>query len=254
LNSINSKSSKINLTYFDVGNSSSCFINTPGDYNVLINAGTSSKNYSNAENNIIPFLKLRSKEHIDLLIVTNLDKNEARNLIRLASNYKINKIVLPEAFKFLLDDDYLKEKMFSQNLCFINNALKLENTGELGIYICPVNKIKDNLIVKINYGEEKFIFTDFKNSDINGNNLFENNETAILKVPSSGSFNIITQELIAASNPKNVIISTRKENKKLNSDIFTSTLEKSGINVYKTFQNGALIFESDGEKTDIVNW
>ena len=92
-----------------------------------------------------------------------------------------------------------------------------------------------------------------KENEINLN-FNENLKTSVLKVPAFGSFGLVSPEFIVKANPDNVVISSGKEKKRFNSDVFVKSLEEIGIEVIKISDKGAVIFESDGEETHRVDW
>ena len=104
------------------------------------------------------------------------------------------------------------------------------------------------------YGNQKFVFTDSKKAANERLNIFNNIETAVFRVPSFGSFINTKPQTIANVSPKNIVISAKNESKGYESDVFSSVLEKVGIKTHKTSKNGAVIFKTDGLKTELVDW
>jgi len=258
IRSIVNENSNATLTYLDVGNSSSCLISSPNGSNVLVDAGTSSIKYTSAERNVIPYLKSRGVKELDLLIVTSLNKDEFRNLIYFVKNFPVKKILIPAYYKPVFEEIEFKLYFEKVNIEFINTSKIISDFSGLRFYLIYVNKsvTGSSMLVHFLYGNELFTFSDTK--DINEEYLYGLvricDTTAVLKVPASGSFNFTSAEFLVKSNPKNIIISSSRSYKRLNSDIFSETMEKSGIKVFKINESGAVIFETDGEKTESVKW
>lgn len=245
------------LTYLDVGNSSSCLISFPENkYNVLINAGTSTPKYTASERNVIPYLKSLGVDHLDQLMITSMNKDEFRNLIYLVQNLSVNKIVIPEYYKplFLINDF----KLLFQNTSieYINSSVKIAEGDNFRFYFFYLvqNIPSPSMLVKFKYGNEEFVFCDSRN--LNEDYFYSRmtGATRVLKVPASGSFNYTSPEFIVRTNPSYVVLSTSKNSKRLHSDIFSRSLEYEGIQVFKIAEQGAVIFKTDGSKTELVDW
>ena len=77
----------------------------------------------------------------------------------------------------------------------------------------------------------------------------------VLKTAGAGSFDYGSTGFLVKSNPEFVVISSsRSTRKNLNTDIFTESLEHIGINVLKTNENGAVVFETEGNETRKAEW
>lgn len=254
--SLMDKNDKLTLAYLDVGNSSSCIISSPKGENILINQGTSSAKYTSAERNIIPYLKNKGVKEIDLLLITSLNKDEFRNLIYLVNNIPIRKILVPVFYKPVFDDSVFSSKFSGQNIEFVRNPGIISSFSDLRIYVAYNYDIlpSASMMVHIVYGSEAYTFSDAKDIDEeNYYGMFKPNQTTrILKVPASGSFNFTSPEALIKFDPENVVISSVRSKKRWNSDIFSESLKMTGINVLNVGESGAVIFETDGKKTERI--
>jgi competence protein ComEC len=247
---------KVTLSYLDVGNSNSCLITSPDGTNILVNAGTSSVKYTSAERNVIPYLKGRGVKFLDMLLIASLNKDEFRNLIHLVNNYPVNKIIVPLHYKPVFETDEFKNNFASKNIDYIESSKLISDFSEMRFYLVYDNKFVNgsSMLAHFIYGNELFTFSDTK--DIYEENLYSrinlNDKTSVLKIPASGSFNFTSAEYIVKSNPDNIIISASRNVKRLNSDIFSETMKRTGINVLSINETGAVIFETDGLETERV--
>lgn len=250
------ENNRVTLAYLDVGNSSSCLISSPNGVNVLVNAGTSSVKYTSAERNIIPYLKGRGVSELDLLIITSLSKDEFRNLIYFVKSYHVKKILVPAYYKTVFETDEFKRYFKKANIEYIDCSKTISTFPEFRIYLLYDSNASgtSSMLVHFLYGSRLFTFSDTK--DINEEYIYGcvsvADTTEILKVPASGSFNFTSAEYLVKSNPNNMVISSSRNYKRLNSDIFSKTMEKIGINVFRINESGAVIFETDGKKTEGV--
>jgi beta-lactamase superfamily II metal-dependent hydrolase len=114
------------------------------------------------------------------------------------------------------------------------------------------------MMAELLYGEQSFLFNDSYELEEDLRNaafLPDDLTVQVLKTAGAGSFDYVSAEFLAKSNPEYVIISSsRSTRKKLNTDIFTESLEYIGVNVLKTNENGSVIFKTDGGVTERVYW
>ncbi|RPI16654.1 MAG: DNA internalization-related competence protein ComEC/Rec2 [Ignavibacteriae bacterium] len=255
INDLIHSTDKVRFAYLDVGNSGTCLISTPGNKNVLIGCGASSVKYTSAERNIIPYLKLQGINKIDVLLITSLSKNEFRNLEFLVKNFQVSRIYIPSYYRSVFNAEH---KIFKDcEMKFIENSFVIKNDMmRLFVFHEPAVTTGKSMFVNVQYGNESFIFSDAV--EVYDDNYYQTitpRDVTILKAPGAGSFNNISAESLLMTNPKYIVISSLdKKKKRLNSDIFVSSLRSLGYNVIETGDKGAIIFDTDGERTEIVDW
>lgn len=244
------------FAYLDVGNSNACIVTTPLGKNILVNTGTSSPKFSSAENTIIPYLKLRGVDQIDHLVLTSMNKNEFRNVIKLLKNFPVSGMSLSEFYRPVLEDSFFKPYFNSVEKFYVKDTA-VNEFDEL-----IIKQTRDQWVRKLNHlslscGNQLFVFVDGEISYLQIGYILNpppSYETAILRVPSSGSFALSPPEMIAAFEPRKILISSRRNRKNLNSDIFVYTMKNFGYEVDKISEKGAFIFRSDGKVTERINW
>lgn len=259
--SVLDKTDKAEITYLDAGNSNSTLIKMPLGTSVLINAGASTINYTAAERNILPYLKTKGINTLDMLIITNLNTNEFKSMVYLVQNFPVRKVIMPQYYKPLFEDKELASHLAHTTVEFIEGSKVINKQGNFRIYLYYDSLYQSkSMLTQLVFGAQSFLFNDSYtvNEDF-GNTLylpvFEDANTHILKTSGAGSFDYTSAEFLAKADPQFVIISqSRNTRKKLNSDVYIKTLEEFGINVLSTRNNGALIFKTDGEVTERVQW
>jgi competence protein ComEC len=250
---------KAEITYIDVGNSNSTLIEMPQGTSVLINTGTSSDKYTSAERNIIPYLKTKDINELDLLIVTSLNRNELKSLKYLVENFPVRKILLPVYYQQIFENGLIAASFKNANIDFVENSMIINKQGKFRIYLYYDSLYKgESMMAELLYGEQSFLFNDSYELEEDLRNaafLPDDLTVQVLKTAGAGSFDYVSAEFLAKSNPEYVIISSsRSTRKKLNTDIFTESLEYIGVNVLKTNENGSVIFKTDGGVTERVYW
>jgi competence protein ComEC len=250
------QSDKLNITFLDVGNSSACLLTTPSNKNILINCGTSNKSYSNAERNVIPYLKMQGIDKIDAMIITSLSKYEYENLREFCKYFKVNKLYVPAYYKPVFKNDEIGFSLRNNKLAFITNSFVVKN-NELRAYCYYDTNVTSGkrMLVNIVYGNESIVISDSRDKYDDG--YFRNiiNDCGLLKVSSSGSFRYNSEESIISSSPEYIVISSSdRKPMRMKSDIFTESLEQCGYKILETGERGAVMFESDGKGIDVVDW
>ncbi|MCI0450670.1 MAG: DNA internalization-related competence protein ComEC/Rec2, partial [Chlorobi bacterium] len=259
LSSIMDKTDKVQITYIDVGSSNSTLIKMPLGTSVLINTGSDTKKYSPSERNVIPYLKTQGIGELDLLIITALNANEFRSLNNFVKNFPVKKILIPVYYKPVFENELINTSFKNTKIYFVENSQIVNKQGKFRIYLYYDSLYNgESMMAQFTYGDQSFIFTDSYslNEDfLNTKLIFGDDNVQVLKTAGAGSFDYSSAEFLAKANPEFVVISSsRSTRKKMRTDIFTASLEHIGMNVLKTNENGALIFESDGEVTESVNW
>lgn len=257
--SVFDKTDMAEVTYIDTGSSNSTLIKMPLGTSILFNAGSSTQKYTSAERNIIPYLKTQGIHNLDLLVMTTVNSNEFKSMKYLIDNFQVNRILVPVYYKPLFTDKHIASTFKQSNIEFIDNSQIINKNGKFRIYLYyDSNYTGESILARFVYGSQEFLFNDSYslNEDLANTLLLQTFEgTQVLKASGSGSFDYTSTEFIAKTNPEFVVISkSRNDRKKLNSDVFTETLDNFGVNVLKTNDNGAVIFETDGNITGRVEW
>jgi competence protein ComEC len=258
-NNILSKRDGLILTYLDTGRSNCTLARFPGGTTVLFNCGGSTGKYIASERHIIPFLKSSKIAKVDLLIMTSLKHEEFVSLVYLAKHFEIRKIILPVYYSSLFNDYDVKKLIIKMNLEFISSSKILNSKGNFRIYITYDSSVYKgkSLQAELVYGSNSFVFNDTKEpvEDYLFSQTLVNNQTTVLKVPSTGSFSFTSPGYVSRSDPEYIVISSSEKSKKsLHSDVFSDVLNRAGYKVLKTSAEGAIIFECDGKDVRKVEW
>jgi competence protein ComEC len=246
------------LTYLDVGKSDACLITAPEGANILVNSGGSTQKYNSAQRNVIPYMKMSGVKNLDYLILTSLDKDEFRNLFYLLKDFTVAKVYVPVYYRSLFEEEHFKRFFSDKNIEFVSGS-KMIAGRDYRIYMYYDNRIipASSMLVRFTYGNTSFAFADSKDmrEDFIYSVVFKDGDSVnVLKVPASGSFNQTSPEFIVRADPIYAVIASSNAKKKLQSEIFSRSLGLYGINVLNTGENGANIFESNGEKCVPVDW
>ena len=132
---------------------------TQHEYSILINAGTSSIKYSSAERNVIPYLKLKGKNKIDVLCISSLNIDEFRNLLYLVGHFQVNKIYIREAYRCLLEDPRFKKIFLGSTITYIDTPFEIKDNPDIRLFLIPDKNSLKTMSVECIYGTQRFAFT-----------------------------------------------------------------------------------------------
>ncbi|MEO8512679.1 MAG: DNA internalization-related competence protein ComEC/Rec2 [Ignavibacteria bacterium] len=257
---VSSKTTEAEITFLYTGSSNSTLIKMPEGTSVMINAGTSNEKYNSAQRTVIPYLKRGSIENIDLLILNSLDKNEFRNLLYLVSNFNLSKIMIPVNYKKVMETGNFIKNFDNTRVDYVTESRIINQKGNFRIYIYYDSLYKgSSMMTQFLYGDQSFVFNDALTPEDNiCNSIYLNKldlSMQVLRVPGSGSFTNTPVEFITDADPEYIVIGeTVTGRKKMNSEIFSSSLNEFGYNILNVGKEGAVILKTNGDFTSRVVW
>lgn len=253
--SFNLPNGNLKIAFLDIGQGDAIFIQSP-DGNQIIFDGGVGDNLSS----VLPKQMSFFDRSLDMLVVTNPDKDHFEGFIKLLGDYTVPLIILPPVIA-------------DSNPVFVELLKKAENKGLQkitaikgqridiggGAYIdilFPdrdlkyVSENEGSIIAKLVYKNTSVLLTGDTTSNIEKYllNYGFDVDADILKVAHHGSKTSSAEEFIKAVSPDMAVISAGQNNSyghphKEVLDIF----EKSKVPVLGTYNEGSIMFESDGE-------
>ena len=249
------------ISMLDVGQGESLFLRDVSGKTILIDVGgkaESTKNIekwqektttSNAQRNLVPYLKSRGVAKIDQLILTNTDKEHVGDLLEVTKAFHVGEI--------LVSKGSLKQKEFVAELQATQTKVRSITAGEnLPIFgsqleVLSPRKIgdgghEDSLVLYGKLLDKHFLFT---------GNLEEKGEkdllkhypdlkVDVLKASQHGSKNSSSSAFLEQLKPEMTLISVGKNNRtKLPHQETLTRLETINSKVYRTDQQGAIRFK-----------
>lgn len=251
------KEGVLRVAFLDVGQGDAIFIESPTGNQVVIDGGPGSALVSQVATQM-PFID----RSIDLIVVTNPDKDHFEGFIPLLSRYNIEAVLEPGVSA---DDNpvyqQLKRVLEEQNI-----PVLVARTGQKillggGAYIdiiFPDRDVSDvshndgSLVARLVYKDTSIMLTGDTTKNIEQYLVSEYGEyldADILKVAHHGSDTSTSDEFVKAVSPEVAVISAGKGNsyghpKKETLD----TLSKHKVEILVTMDEGTIVFESDGAK------
>lgn len=242
----------ITVSFIDVGQADSILIRTNG-HNMLIDAG----NNSDGEK-LVSYFNNLGITNFDYVIGTHAHEDHIGGMDDIIENFDIDTFYMPDAttttktFEDVLDA--IISKNMSINIPKIDDEFYLDSAKIKIIYAGDkTNDLNDSSIVlKLTYGNNSFLFTGDATSNVEKVILSKDIKADVLKVGHHGSQYSSTNEFLNVVNPKYGVISAGKNNNYGHPT--KETLDKlinNNIKIYRTDQDGTIIFTSDGSDISV---
>ena len=249
-----SKDAKLKVHFIDVGQGDSEFIELPNGQTMLIDAGIPEQG-----TNVVNYIKSLNHRKIDYLIATHPHADHIGGMTAVVNNFDIGKIYMPKKST--------NTKVYEELLTAIKNKKLKVNTAKAGINIlktgnlnidilAPVNITGNDLnqysaVIKVTYGTNKFLFMGDAGKP-SEEQITADVSADVLKVGHHGSSTASGQSFLNKVHPKYAVIEVGKGNSYgLPTAETLSKLQKIGATIYRTDQNGTIIFTSDSKTMTI---
>ena len=249
------------ITMLDVGQGESIFLRDMTGKTILIDVGGRAESdkkiqawqekatTSNAQRNLIPYLKSRGVDKIDQLILTNTDKEHVGDLLEVTKAFHVGEILVSKGS--LTQKEFVAELEASQTK--VRSVTAGENLPIFGSYLEVLSPRKigdgdrdDSLVLYGKLLDKHFLFT---------GNLKEKGEKEllkqyptleldILKAGQHGSKTSSSPAFLEKLKPELTLISVGKNNRaKLPHQETLTRIENINSKVYRTDQQGAIRFK-----------
>jgi len=242
------------VSFLDVGQGDSIFIQTHQGNQIVIDGGPSSRVLSEL-GRVMPFFD----RSIDLLILTHSDADHVTGLVEILKRYKVKKILLTgvEADTAVYSE---LERLIERNKIEVIEALQgqriwLDSATVFDIYWPQPAVEESNLAIndtsiygKLTFGQSSILFTGDATSRVEDELLPKFNLDAdILKVGHHGSKSSTSTQFLQEVTPQYSIIQVGATNTYGHpTPEVLSNLTTSGTTILRTDTDGAINFTSDG--------
>lgn len=247
----------LRVAFLDIGQGDAIFIESPTGNQIIFDGGPGSALVSEVAKQLSLF-----DRSIDMIVVTNPDKDHFEGFIPLLSRYSVSAVLEPGVSA----DENPVYQEFHRIITNQNIPIILARTGQKiilggGAYIEVIFPDRDvagvshndgSLVARLVYGETSVLLTGDTTKNIENYILEPYREyldSDILKVAHHGSDTSTSDAFVKAVSPDIAIISAGKGNsyghpKKETLDI----LAKNKVKTLVTMDEGTIVFESDATK------
>jgi len=248
----------LEITFFNIGQGDSIFIETPSGKQVLIDGGP--------DKSILEKLGQEMSIYdrtIDLVILTHPDADHLTGLVEVLDYYKIDHILTSGLEKDTIIykkwRDLIEEKQIPLTLAQAGQDVILEEgivfeilwpeQDSIDFYSEPTNNI--SVVGRLVYGETEIFLTGDIEKKVESILINQNIESDILKLAHHGSKTSTSDNFLEKVNPGSVVISVGENNRYKHPS--PEVLEQiKDILTYRTDQNGDIKILTDGVLFDIL--
>ncbi|KUG26108.1 hypothetical protein ASZ90_004052 [hydrocarbon metagenome] len=258
---------KLSVLFVDVGNSESAIIKFPNKKTAVVNFGGGSDNYNAGDAVLIPLLNRLGIDKINYGIISHLNRNKYLGIIPFIENNLIDTLFIPNVYgsdiELELFLNYLNDKKII--LQYINKIKIIAGNSKIYLldellkseyaYFNPMNR---STPVKLQYGKNSILL--MAGIEKRGEALLLENKNAFLKsdviqIANYGSNISTSNELLQEVNPLYSIINVGLGNfMEYPSEEVLGLISQNNIKLFRTDNDGAILFISDGDKIEFVDW
>ena len=248
------------ITMLDVGQGENIFLRDVTGKTILIDVGGKEESTkkieawqekvttSNAQRNLIPYLKSRGVDKIDQLVLTNTDKEHVGDLLEVTKAFHVGEILVSKGI--LTQKEFVAELEASQNK--VRSVAAGENFPIFGSYLEVLSPRKigdgnrdDSLVLYGKLLDKYFLFTG--NLEEKGEKdllkQYPDLEVDVLKAGQHGAKTSSNPAFLEKIKPQITLISVGKSNRtKLPHQETLTRLESIKSKIYRTDQQGAIRF------------
>jgi competence protein ComEC len=262
------------VTFVDVGQGDAALVELPDGKTLLIDAGPLTAAFDAGERVLVPFLKRRGISTLDQLLVSHPHSDHFGGVSAILGEFEVLRVLHSgRRVESALFREYEQAIRLEQcPVCEVRNGDRVEVSPDVRVYVLSppagspsmdrgevlqgVNNA--SVVVKIVYRDIAFLFTGDAEEEAEllmtaayGDFL----KADLVKAGHHGSRTSSTEEFLAAVGARYAVISVGRFNRY--SHPSSSTIRRfndHGTRVFRTDEDGALMFESDGVRLWKVEW
>ena len=249
---------KLVVSFIDVGQGDSAFIEFPGGKTALIDAGE-----AEAAQAVVSYLSSRGCEKIDYVICTHPHSDHIGGMVQVLSCFAVGEIYMPRAVHTSKTYERLLLATQAKGLKIHTAKAGVTIPADPAVTVNVVAPVSDgyeemndySAVLHITYGEHSFLLTgdaekvSEKEMLASGQNL----QADVLKVGHHGSSTSSHKKFLEAVAPTYGVISCDGNNEYGHPhDKIVKRLDEYDVTIYRTDLHGTVIFVSDGAELEII--
>lgn len=251
----------LTVAFLDIGQGDAIFVEAPNGNQMLIDGGPP-KTVLSALRKVMPFYD----RSIDMIMVTNPDKDHMAGFIDVLESYKVGAVVEPgtsgASAEYKALEGLVREERAIKTIARRGQIVWLDKKHEVGFQILfpdrdisGVGTNDGSIVGRLFYGNTSVMFTGDSPQNVEQYLVYldsKNLKSDVLKVGHHGSRTSTSEEFVGFVSPTYAVISDGKGNSYGHPHRETlDTLEKFGVKVFRTDKLGTVIMKSDGESIKI---
>ncbi len=256
----------LEVTFLDVGQGDSIFVQFPHGGNMLVDGGSAYKDYDTGERVIAPFLRKKRIGRIDLMVLSHPHLDHSGGLLHVIKNFPVG-LVLDSGQKH---DSYTYKK-FLETVKERNIPYRIGRHGQIvrGYRETEIDILhprehliegtnsdlnNNSLVLKLTHKKVSFLFSGDVEEEAESGllRLGPILQSTVLKISHQGSITSSGEKFLEAVKPEAAVISVNRKNRfRHPHPLILERLERLGIKVYRTDKEGAIIMRTAGERVNI---
>lgn len=258
---------KLSILFLDVGHSESALIKFPDNKTTLINFGNATANYSVGKATILPLLNRLRIDKIDYGIISHLNRNKYLGVLELIENNKLDTLLIPEVYgkdkEVDLFNTYLSEqdiivKILNRNKIKTNNSRIYSLTPILNSQYNYFNVFNGSTPLIISHGNTKILLPggiEKRGEEVLIDSYGDFLKSDLMQIANFGSNVSTSEKFYKLVSPEISVISVGLGNfLEYPTDDVLKIIESNKSQLFRTDEDGAILFVSDGENVERVNW
>jgi competence protein ComEC len=251
---------QVNLTVLDVHTGDAIFLQTPSRKNILIDTGNKTDKIDFGEKVVLPFLQAKQVKQIDLLVLTHPHADHIGGAGYLLDKIKVKSILMPKCEYNSSLYHNLCRKIAEKNIevIYADTSLAFDEFSQMRIkLLSPYSEFSTkninnySIILRCEYKNFSFLLTGDAEKEVEHwlcQKYSKGLDIDVLKVCHHGSNTSSTDEFLDLTTPEYGAISVGKFNRYgLPGAKALARLQKHNVSFFRTDEDGAIIFSSDGE-------
>lgn len=245
----------LTVAVLDVGQGDSIYIESPTGVQVLIDGGPGS-----AVLRALPEVLPMGDRSLDAIIATHPDADHISGFIDVVERYEVSAYVYPGIGKDTVTAKTLERKIDEKNITRVlaRRGMMLDLGGgavlrilypEKDVSYIPSDKANEGgIVAELVYGESEMLFMADVGSGVEARlvQIGKELQSDILKVGHHGSRFSSSAVFVEAVSPEVAVVSVGKNSYGHPTAQTLATLESVGAEIFRTDEEGTIIFRSDG--------
>lgn len=247
----------LKVNFINVGEGDCILIEAPNKINILIDGGgTPQSDFDVGNKIVIPYLRRKGINEIDLLILTHPHLDHLEGLLPILKEFKVDMVLdsglLCDSSEYKEFISLILEKGISYHKAKAGDNFIFSNNLEIFL----LNPLYDSdfnnasIVVKLFYKNADFLFTgDIEEAAEKKLLVWQNIlQSDILKVAHHGSSTSTNLEFLDKVNPNIAVITVGKNHFGHPSQKIIERLEDKNIQIYRTDEDGTVIIRTNGQE------
>ena len=253
----------LKVNFINVGEGDCILIEAPNKINILIDGGgTPQSDFDVGSKIVIPYLRRKGINEIDLLILTHPHLDHLEGLLPILRELKVNAVLdsgficdVSEYREFISTIEkknipYYQTKSGDNYIFGKNMEMLILNPPHISNLDNDSDFNNHSIVVKLYYKNTNFLFTGDIEREAEKRLLVWQNilNSDVLKLGHHGSSTSTTGEFLDKVDPMIAVITVGKNNYGHPSQKVIERLEDRNIKIYRTDENGTVIIRTNGQE------